>query len=92
MQLNVKIICKPCRKCELISSRLQHIAQCLAFARHVKIKLDIDFTKDFKLADQYGYNVSQLPLVLINGQVAFVGHVKEESVVRAKLEEILRSQ
>jgi hypothetical protein len=39
-------------------------------------------------ATKYGYAINKLPLVIINGSVEFVGHVKQEHLIRMKLEEI----
>jgi len=58
--------------------------------KNIKIKYEFKLNKDIKQADKYGYNLSQLPILLINGNVAFVGHVKGENLVRMKLEEALR--
>jgi endoglucanase Acf2 len=39
-------------------------------------------------AAKYGYSINHLPITLINGNIEFVGFVKEEFLLRIKLEAI----
>ncbi len=86
----IQIICKPCHKCELMKQRIKFLIQCLEFKHHIKIKYALEHIKDIRKAEDYGLNITQLPLTLINGEVAFAGHVKGDHIVRMKLEEFMR--
>jgi len=55
-----------------------------------KIPFTIKRNNDKRAADKLGYNLKQLPILIINGNVEFVGHIKEESLIRAKLEDLLK--
>ena len=54
------------------------------------MKYEFVHYQDMKKIAQFGYAVNELPVVLINGQLAFSGHVKGEHLVRMKLEEIMK--
>jgi len=84
----VEIICKPCRKCELLEQRMRNIIQCMETQKRIKIKYQFNRNENILDAAKYGYAINQLPLVLINGNIEFVGFVKEESLLRIKLEAI----
>lgn len=86
----IEIICKPCHKCELMEKRIRFLIQCLEFKNHIKIKYHFKHIKDIRMAENYGLNITQLPLTIINGEVAFAGHVKGDHIVRMKLEEYMR--
>jgi hypothetical protein len=70
--------------------RINYIMQCIQNQTGAKFKYEFKHNKDIHVAEKYGYNVTQLPIVRINGDIEFVGHVKEEHLIRMKLEEIIR--
>lgn len=57
---------------------------------HIKIKCDVKYNTNIVDANQLGYSLIQLPVLLINGNVEFVGHVKEVHLIGMKFEEIMR--
>lgn len=92
----IEIVCLPCHKCEILIERIETIIRCLEFKYGTRIKCafaHIDSKKEIVAAlARYGYAINQLPITLINGEIAFIGHVKGENVIRWKLEEILRAE
>jgi len=86
----IEIICKPCHKCDLMIQRISYILHCIQNQSGLKLKYELKLNKNIHEAEKYGYNVTQLPVVKINGDIEFVGHVKEEHLIRMKLEEIIR--
>lgn len=86
----IEIICKPCYKCDLVIQRINYILECIQNQKGVKFKYEFKHNKNIHDAEKYGYNITQLPIVKINGDIEFVGHVKEEHLIRMKLEEIIR--
>lgn len=88
---SIEVICKPCHKCELLIERLNRIMECIEFVSGVKMKYEFIHNENALDAAKYGYAVNKLPLLIINGNVELVGHVKEEHIIRKKLEEILKS-
>lgn len=86
----VEIICKPCHKCELLEERIHTIIRCLGFKYGVRIKYQFKFNKNIRDVEKFGYRVNQIPLVLINDNVEFVGFVKTEHLIRMKFDDILK--
>jgi len=85
----IEIICKPCRKCELLLERIETIIRCIETRESIRIKYKLKLNGNIlHAATKYGYAINKLPLVIINGSVEFVGHVKQEHLIRMKLEEI----
>ncbi len=62
----------------------------LAEINHAKLDYTITMNSDVRAADKHGFGLNQLPVLIINGNVEFVGHIKEESLIRAKIESILK--
>ncbi len=91
----IEIVCSPCHKCTLLKERLETIIDCLEFKYNTRIKYRFIHTQMRKeiiiFLNSQGYTINQLPIALVNGQVAFIGHVAE-NVIRWKLEEIMRSE
>jgi len=91
----IEIICFPCHKCDLLKERIEVIIACLEFKYGRKMKYEFihqDGKKEILAALlQYGYTIKNLPITLINGEIAFLGHVKGENVIRWKLEDILKT-
>ena len=91
----VEIICIPCHKCDILKERIEIVIHCLEFKYSTKMKYEFIHRKERKeviaALAHYGYTINQLPITLINGEIAFIGHVKGENVIRWKLEEILRT-
>ena len=86
----IEIICKPCPKCLLLKEKIRNILNCLQQKYNVKIPYELKHNPDIRAAEMLGYAASQLPVVLIDGYVEFVGNVKEESLIRMKLENSLK--
>src|SRR5512135_3757395 len=92
IMFNVEIICKPnCPKCSTIEEKTRAILNCMSLKEKVPIRCDFKFNKNILDAEKHGFKILDLPIVLINGEVAFVGPFKNERLIRIKLEEILRS-
>jgi hypothetical protein len=87
-----EIICKPrCSKCANTESKIRTILDVMALREHIPIKYDFKFNSNFWECEKYGFKVSDLPVVLMNGKVIFVGLFKSERLIRVKIEEMLRS-
>ena len=87
---SIEIICKPCHKYELLQERVNRVIATIQEREHIKIKCDIKYNNNIVDANQLGYSLAQLPVLLINGNVEFAGHVKEVHLIRMKLEEIMK--
>ena len=86
----IEIICKPCPKCALLKEKIQNILSCLQQKYNVKIVYELKHNPDLRAAEMLGYPANQTPVVLIDGHVEFAGNVKEEHLIRMKLETALR--
>jgi hypothetical protein len=91
----IEIICFPCHKCENLKRNLHNIMHSLRNTYNIKLNYDLisyENKRDaFKAAARHNFNMTQLPVVLINEEVVFIGHVLGENVFRMKIMEILRS-
>jgi len=86
----IEIICRPCHKCEVLKERIETIIKCLEFKYSMRMKYEFIHYQSIKEISAFGYSIKELPVLLINGEVAFIGHVQGESAVRLKFEEILK--
>jgi len=86
----IELICKPCHKCKVLKERIETILRCMEGKHGIKIKYEFVHYQDMKTISQFGYGINELPVLLINGQLAFSGHVRGEHLVRMKFEEIMR--
>ena len=90
--LDVEIICKPrCSKCLPVEDKMTTILNCMSLKEKISIKCNFKYNKNILDAEKLGYKILDLPIVLINGKVAFVGLFKSEHLIRTKLEEILKN-
>ena len=89
MIINVEVICKPCPKCWPLEEKINTIVSCMAMKEHVGMQCVFKHNRNILEAEKYGCKVVDLPIVLVNGKVAFVGRVKGEHIIRAKILEIL---
>ncbi len=89
---DVEIICKPnCPKCSSIEEKTRAILTCMSLKERVSIHAEFKHNKNILEAEKHGYKILDLPIVLINGKVAFVGPFKNERLIRVKLEDILKN-
>jgi len=92
----IEIICSPCHNCQILKERIEIIIRCLEFKYETRIRYQLIHREKKKeiieFLTRYGYTINQLPVTLINGEVAFIGHVRGENVIRWKLEEIMKSE
>jgi len=58
--------------------------------RGIKIKYEFKHNKNIRDVTKYNFNMTQMPILLINDNVEFAGHVKEEHLIRIKLEEVMK--
>ncbi len=86
----IEIICKPCHKCELLEERIKYIIRCMEMQQSIKIKYEFKHNTNIRDVAKYSFNMTQMPILLINGNVEFAGNVKEEHLIRIKLEEIMK--
>jgi hypothetical protein len=86
----IEIVCRPCHKCEVLKERIKTIIQALEFKYSIRIKHEFIHYEKIKEISRFGYSIKELPVLFINGEVAFIGHVQGESAIRMKLEEILK--
>ena len=70
---SVEIICRPCPKCANLEPIIRQIVKNIEMFHRVKISFDYKHTVDFKEISKYSLNVSQMPVILINGNVEFAG-------------------
>lgn len=90
----IEIICPACHKCEILKGRIETLMTCIGNSLGVKLKYELihyESNKDIlPLITKRGLFISQLPALLINGELVFLGHVKGDHIIRMKLEEILK--
>lgn len=84
----IEIICKPCRKCDLLKERIDTILKAMEFKYHVKFRFELVHTTNLSAMSKYSLNPTQVPVVVINGHVEFAGFVKDPHLIRMKLEAI----
>lgn len=82
MSINsIEIICLPCPKCELMKQTIMQAVKSLEFKHKVKLVYEFKLTPHLKEISKYSLNPSQVPIVLINGEVEFCGSVKPDTVL-----------
>jgi hypothetical protein len=87
---SIEIICKPCHRCKLLEERVRLIMDCIQFKYRFRVKYKYKFNKNVRDVEKYGYAIYQTPVLMVNGNVAFVGHVKGEHLIRMRLEAIMK--
>lgn len=80
--LKIDILTRPDQDCRLLESRLK-----LAVAL-MKLPAEIKRTSNFAAFTGCAINPSQVPAVIINGNVEFAGDVPDLEMIRHRLEEI----
>lgn len=82
MKLNIDILCLPCIKCRNLKNNIERalrISEAEATIRHI-----VDFSEFTK----HSVNVSQAPILVIEGRVEFAGRVPPIDLLSKRISEI----
>ena len=80
----IEIICTPCPKCEQLKPKIKEAIQAIEVQNRVKINYEFKLTADLREISNYSLNPSQLPAVIINGNLEFCGQI-DARALRTKL-------
>jgi len=83
----IEVICIPCQKCERLLKQIENTIKSMELQKKIKIDYQIKHTCQIKEINKYSLNPSQVPALIINGNLELAGHI-EPLVLRAKLESI----
>ncbi len=72
---SIEIICIPCKKCQGLENNIRNMIKSIESINRIKIIYDFKHTKDLKNITRYSLNPSQVPVIIINGQVEFAGRI-----------------
>ena len=86
---SIEIMCIPCPKCELVKRLITDAIKVIELQNKIKIAYDFKHTPNFLQASQYSINISQAPIVIINGNVEFSGPATQD-IIKKRLEAIQR--
>jgi len=90
----IEIVCIPCHKCEVIKEKIQiilkHIEGTLKVRTHCELIYYTNRKEAMEAVIRSGYAINELPVILINGAVAFTGSRISEQRIRIILEGILQ--
>jgi len=90
----IEIICIPCHKCDVVKEKIQGILRCLQGTLNVRMHCEIISYASRKEAmreiNKSSYAINELPVILVNGQVAFTGSRISTQRIRMALEGILK--
>ncbi len=90
----IEIVCIPCHKCEVVKEKIETILRCIEGVRKKSIRCELIYYADRKKGMEEvirsGYAINQLPVIRINGEVAFTGSTISEQGIRLILEGILK--
>ena len=84
---SIEIICTPCPKCGQLKNRIIEIIKTMELQNKIKINYEFKHTINLAEISKFSLNASQLPAVIINGNLEFSGQA-EAMALRAKLESI----
>ena len=84
---SIEIICAPCPKCGQLKKRIIEIIKNMELQNKIKINYELKHTTNLSEISKYSLNPSQLPAVIVNGNLEFSGQA-EAKALRAKLESI----
>ena len=80
----IEIICTICPKCEQLKAKIKEAIVAIEIQNRVKITYALKLTTDLRGISNYSLNPSQLPAVIINGNLEFCGQI-DASALRTKL-------
>jgi hypothetical protein len=90
----VEIICMPCHKCDVMKEKIKSVLTAIGNQNRMRMRCEFIYYNTRKEAlvrlSKLGLNIAQLPITLINGQVAFTGSKVGEHEIRLIVEGILR--
>ena len=84
---SIEIICIICPKCDQLKKRIIEIIKNMELQNKIKINYEFKHTINLGEISKFSLNPSQLPAVIINGNLEFSGQA-EAKALRAKLESI----
>jgi len=84
---SMEIICTPCPKCDQLKKRIIEIIKTMELQNKIKINYKFKHTTNLREISKFSLNPSQLPAVIINGNLEFSGQA-EAMALRSKLESI----
>jgi hypothetical protein len=77
---SIEVICMPCAKCDLVKKMILEEVKAIELQNKIKITYDFKHTTDLRAADKYSVNISQAPIIVINGQVELAGQVQRPAI------------
>jgi len=80
----IEIICMSCPKCEQLKAKIKEAVEAIEVKNRAKITYEFKLTTDLRRISNYSLNPSQLPAVIINGNLEFCGQI-DASALRTKL-------
>ena len=84
---SIEIICVPCPKCAQLKKGITDIITNMELQNRVKINYEFKHTVNLNEISKFSLNASQLPAVVVNGNLEFSGQ-SDTKALRAKLESI----
>ena len=84
---SIEIICASCPKCDQLKNRIIEIIKTMELQNKIKINYEFKHTTNLSEISKFSLNPSQLPAVIVNGNLEFSGQA-EAKALRAKLESI----
>ena len=84
---SIEIICTPCLKCDQLKKKIIEIIKNMELQNKIKINYELKHTTNLKDISKFNLNASQLPAVIVNGNLEFSGPA-EAMALRAKFESI----
>ena len=70
---SIEIICTPCHKCDNLKKMIIEIIKDMELQNRIKISYEFKHTTSLKEISRFSLNASQLPAVIINGNLEFSG-------------------
>ncbi|MFH1201415.1 MAG: thioredoxin family protein [Candidatus Omnitrophota bacterium] len=80
----VEIMCMPCPKCEDLKMRIVEIINSIERENKIKIVYELKHTPTLKDIGKYSLNPSQVPVLIVNGNVESAGKI-EPNLLKNKL-------
>ncbi len=90
----IEVVCMQCHKCDVVREKIRNVMNAIGNKNNMRMRYEFIFCADRKEAmakiRSSGYDLNQLPVTLINGQLAFSGSRITEQEIRIIVEGILK--
>ncbi len=88
----IKIICRPCRKCDRVEEVIAKAIHELQIKFKVKYHYQLVRSSDLSEAKRYSANISQTPFIIVDNQLVLAGRINDVAAAKSIFYDLIKNR